>query len=336
MRAITLLLLVVLAGCAAGEAETPVFIDDFITRSTTLACEPAPAPSARRSTITSIAAHGDTSFLVLYGEDREVVLLGPDLEVRNRITLDTAGPAGMRMPTGIALQDDSVLVVADQLGTKLQRFDLHGRHLGSIDLDFAPQEVHRTGDRLLVTPFVIRNYPQSMLFTVDRSGEAEPLSFPTVRYRDGLVNTFANTAQVATFPDGRIVVTHLLMVPFARVLTPTSPAPVRLPLPLPDGVHRLYGKVPTGSWTEGRADDVLFATIASAADPATGDLLYLTKTGRTAEYGSEKAIIRVDRELHYLRSHLLDINATRLIYLAGPQVAIIATTNDELYRCPIP
>lgn len=336
MRTIVLLLLVGLTGCAAGEAETPVFIDDFITRSTTLACEPVPALNARRSSIAGLAVHGDTSFLVLYDEDREVVLVGPDLEVKHRITLDDTGPASMRMPTGVVLQEDSVLVVADQLGTKLQRFDWKGRYLESIDLEFAPQEVHLSGDRLLITPFVIGNYPKSLLFALDHDDRVTPLPISTVRYRDGLVHTFANTAQVATFPDGRIVVTHLLMVPFAQVLTLASPAPTRLPLPLPDGVRERYGWTPTSQFTEADSEKLLFPVIASAADPATGDLLYLTKTGRTNGYGTEKAIIRADRDLRYLSSYLLDVNATRMVYLAGPKLAVTVTNNDEWYRCQLP
>src|SRR5690606_11346715 len=99
-----------------------------------------------------------------------------------------------------------------------------------------------------------------------------------------------------------------------------------------DGVRDRYGWLPKGSFTEDQADSLLFPSIASAADPATGELLYLTRTGRRGEYGSEKTIIRVDRELQYVRSYLLDVNAARMIYLAGPRLVILATTNDEIFR----
>lgn len=336
MRAIVLLLLVVLPGCAAGEPEIPVFIDDFTTRSKALGCEPVPTLNASRASIGNVVTSGDTSFLILYDEDREIALVGPDLEVKHRITFTEAGPAGVQMPAGIALLGDTLLVVADQLGTKLQRFDLHGRDLGTIALAFAPQGLHQVDGRLLITPFVIGNYPNSLLFTLDQEEKIHPLPVAIARYRDGIINTFANTAQVATFPDGRIVVTHLLMIPFAQVLSLDSPTPVRAPLPLPDGVRQRYGWTPTNSLTEADADRVLFPVIASAPDARTGDLIYLTKTGRTNGSGSEKALIRVDRDLRYLRSYLLDVNATRLAYLAGPEIALIATPEDEWYRCHAP
>lgn len=336
MRAIALLLLVVLTGCAAGEPETPIFIDDFTTRSSALACEPVPILNSRNASIGNVVTSGDTSFLVLYDEELEVAVVGPDLEVKHRIALEEDGPAGVRMPKGVALLRDSILVVADQLGTKLQRLDLRGKDLGAVDLDFAPQGLSLAGGRLLITPFVIGNYPKTLLFALDQEDRAEPLPVTTARYRDGLVNTFANTAHVATFPDGRIVVTHLLMIPFAQVLTLDSTSPARFPLPLPDGVRERYGWVPTRTVTEDDSEKLLFPVIASAADSRTGDLIYLTKTGRANGAGSEKALIRVDRDLRYLRSYLLDVNATRLAYLPGQELALIATPNDEWYRCHVP
>jgi hypothetical protein len=151
-----------------------------------------------------------------------------------------------------------------------------------------------------------------------------------------LVNTFANTAHLAPFPDGRIVLTHTLIIPFAHVMTLESSTPARLPLPLPDGVRDRYGWLPNSPVTEANAEKLLVATIALAPDESTGDLIYLTKTGRLNESGGEKTLIRVDSKLRFLRSYLLDVNATKMAYLSRQGISLVVTSEDEWYSCPTP
>lgn len=336
MRATALLLPVVLTSCAVGEEESPVFIEDFIAHSTKPACEPAPESFRPGAFISSLTTVGDTIFLVLYGEAREVDLVTPDLETRRRVSLSDPAPGEEQILSSAILIGDSALLIADQLGTKLRRFDLEGRETGVTELDFSPLSLHEVDGSIVVTPFVMGGYPTSLAFILDHSGRVSPLPVPTARYRDGAINTFANTAQIATYPDGRIVVNHFLMIPFARILTLDSRSPRRLPLPLPDGVRDRYGSIPSGPLDQDNADRVLAPVIDSAPDSRTGDLLYLTRTGRTSDAGSEKAIIRTDNEMRYLRSYLLDFNAVHLAYLAGPELALIATANSEWYLCHTP
>ncbi len=338
MRISALLLLptlAVYAACAAAGHEEPVFIDSFTERSTSVRCEPVPALTERRSAIHDVATVNDTSFLILYDKDREVAIVGPDLEPRHLITFDREGPAGVHTPSGAALLGDTLLYIADQTRMRLKIFDLQGNDRGSIELDFAPQRLQTVGGQLLITPFVIANHPRSLLFALD-GDRARHLPIASARYTDGLVNVFANTANLATYPDGRIILTHTLIIPFAHVLTLNSPAPIRVPLPLPDGVRNRYGWLPTARITNADIPKLLFAAIASAPDQRTGEMVYLTKTGRGTDSGGEKALIRVDQELRFLRSYLLDVNAARMAYLAGQGISLVANSEDEWFKCHTP
>jgi hypothetical protein len=333
MRTTALLLLIALTACASNTPEAPVFIADFTARSTAVECEPIPSLTARGGEIQDVTMASDSTFLILY--DREVALVGPDLEPRHLIPLDTAGPSGLQMPSGVALLGDSLLYIADKIQTKLEVLDLQGRGRGTIHLDFAPQHLQRVGDQLLITPFVISNHPRSLLFTLEGE-QVRSLPVATARYQDGLVNIFANTAYVASYPDGRIILTRNLIIPFAEELTLEAPVATRIPLPLPDGMQDRYGWLPTSRVTEADANNFLFATLAAAPDQRTGDLIYLTKTGRANEQGNEKALIRVDSKLRFLRSYLLDRNAVQLAYLSEQNLSLIATTEDEWFSCSTP
>lgn len=330
-----LLLTIALAACAAATPEAPVFIDDFVTRSTPALCEPIPSPAPPGTAVRDLAAIDDSTFLVLFDEIGEVAVIGADLAPRHRIAFETGEAGGIRTPASAALVGDSLIYIADQTRMRLVAFDLRGGEREAIELDFAPQGLRPDGDRILITPFVVGNHPRALLHALE-DGRLRALPVPTSRYRDPLVNVLANTATVATYPDGRIVVTQTMVVPFAQILAPGSPAPERIPLPLPDGVRDRYGWLPTGRFTEADAGEVLFAAIASSPDTRTGDLIYLTKTGREIEAGGEKALIRVDSRLRFLRSYLLDVNATKVAYLAGQGISIVTTTEDEWYSCETP
>jgi hypothetical protein len=292
----------------------------------------------RRSEIAAAVTLSDSSFLVLYGQDREVVIVGPDLSPVRLIELRAEGPDALDMPSGAALLGDSLLSVADQTRMRLKIFDLDGRERETIPLDFAPLGLWRAGERLLITPFVIGNHPRTLLHVLDGSQPRE-LPVPAARYSDGMVTVMANTASVAHFPDGRIVLTRVVVIPFAHVLTMDSAAsaePTRIPLPLPDGVRDRYGWLPTSRVTQADGTRLLFGAIASAPDETTGDLIYLTKTGRTNDDGGEKAIVRVDSELRYRRSYLLDVNARHMVFLAGQGISLVANMEDEWHSCSTP
>lgn len=323
--------------CAASDAGDAAFIPDFTDRSIPVECTPVPSLTAREATVTDVAMLGDTAFLVLYGLDRELAIVGPDLIPRRLFAFDEEGPTGVLGPTSATIVDDSLVYIADQKRMALRRFDLAGHDLGTIRLDFAPDRVLATDDgRILVAPLVIGRHPRWLVYALDGE-DATPLGVHAAHYADPAVNALANLARLAAFPDGRVVATHTMIVPYAYTLSPGDASPPdRAPLPLPDGVRSLLGKIPAASPEDDRLGELLVATIATAPDSRSGDLLYLTRSGRTVDGRPEKAIVRVDPGLRYLRSYILDVNAIHLAYLPGPQLSLVADEVDQWYRCPTP
>ena len=64
--------------------------------------------------------------------------------------------------------------------------------------------------------------------------------------------------------------------------------------------------------------------------------MILTRSGRMRGDVPERAIIRTDAELGYLRSYLLDVHAVHMVYLASLGAVIVADESDRWYRCPTP
>lgn len=336
MRSSALPLLMILAACAAGSTEQPLFLTDFAAQAAPVQCTLVPALSERQSIVGAAVTASDTSILILYSQDREALIVGADLEPRHQIRFELDGPAGVLEPTGIALVGDTLLYIADQKRRQIKALDLEGRDRGTIRLDFMPQTLQSASGRLLVTPLVIVGHPRWLLFELE--GDASrSFPLPAAQYADPMVSIFANMAHAATYPDGRVVVTHTMVIPFASTFTLDAPDEIRRrPLPLPDGVRERYGYLPGSRATEEELAKLLFATIATAPDLRTGDLLYLTKTGRKRGEHSEKALIRVDPELRHRRSYLLDINAMHLAYLAERGISLVANEEDRWYQCPTP
>lgn len=328
------LLALIFAGCAASDAGQPVFIADFIDRSEPARCTLASELSARQAVVEDAVTVGDTSFLILYAQDREVALVGPDLVPRTVITFDQDGPTGVLGPTAVALVGDSLLYFADQKRQAIRVLDLSGRDRGTIHLDFPPYRILNADGELLVTPLVIGRHTRSLVHALEGE-ETRSLSVPIAFYDDPAVTALTNMANGAAYPDGRVVLAHTMVLPYAYVLG-TDGTFDRVPLPLPDGVRSKFGWLPTTQFTNAMLDEILITTIAAAPDRTTGDFLYLTRTGRTRDGRPEKALIRVDPELRYLHSYLLDFNAVHLAYLAQPGIALIADEEDRWFRCETP
>lgn len=334
MRVRLLPLIPILAGCAAADLPEAHFIEDFVARSEPVRCDPIASLTAREAEVGDVVALSDTSFLVLYPRDREVALIGPDLEPWRTVAFEEVGPTGVRRPTSAALVGDSLLYIADQSAQSLKRLDLAGRDRGSVRLPFPPQGVHASPDGVLVTPFVMGRHPGRLVHRLE--GDAPvPIGAATLYFGDMVVNTMANLVGLASFVDGRIVAAHQFIVPFAHVFWLGSGEVQRVPLPVPDGLRGRVGRVPATALTEANAREIAAVALATAADHRTGDLLYLTHTGREhAADGFEKAIVRLDPALRYRRSYLLDVDAVRFTYLTAQARSLVVDQEDRWYSCP--
>ena len=335
MRTLPLPLVPLLAACAASDAARPVWIEDFVEKSVEVKCEPVPSLSARESVVADVATLSDSTFLVLYDRDREVALVGPDLQPRWVVAFAADGPTGVRRPTSATLVADTIYV-ADQGQGALKRLGLDGSDRGRVLLPFPPQQVRSWGGQVFVTPLVLGRHPGRLVYRL-AGDDVVPLEVPAARYGDLGVNALANLAGVAAYPDGRIVVTHEFVVPLAHELHLDAAGEARrLPVPLPEEVGARLERIPRGTIDEIRPADLPVAVIAAVADPRTGDLVVLTRSGREGRDGNfEKAVIRLDSRLEYRSSYLLDVNAIRMAYLAAKQVAVVVDEVDQWYTCSV-
>jgi len=335
MRLRYLPLVPILAGCGASEANAPVFLSDFVDRSELVHCTPVPSMDRDGAEIGKISIIDDTTFVVLYPYDREVVVYGADLSPRHVIPFTESGPTGVRSPEGATLLDDTLVVVADQFGQSLRLFDLSGRDRGTVDLGFPPDRVQAAGDEVLVAPLVIASMTRGLVHAW-HAGRVEQLGVATTRYPDSGLNAFANFVTLSAFPDGRTVVAHQFVVPFAYVLPPGRESVERRPIPLPDGLKGQIGRLPATPLDEEALLNLPTIAIEAAPDHRTGDLLYLVRTGRRRGEQKERALIRVDDELRYLRSYRFDVHPRRLAYLASRSLTLIADEEAQWYQCPTP
>lgn len=335
MRYRFLPLIPLFAACAASDAAEPVLIEDFIERSVAVHCESVPSLNARESSVANLATVSDSMLLVLYEYDREIAIVGPDLEIRTVVAFEAEGPTGVRRPVSATLVGDSLIYVADQSRQALKVLDFDGRDRGTVNLPFPPQHVQAGPGGVYITPFVMGPHPTKLLYRLV-GAEAVPVDVATVRYGDVGINALANMAAVATFPDGRVVVTHDFVVPFAHRVDGKDGGdpPERVPVPLPAATAAALRRLPSGPLPEAGAGELPVAVLSTAPDAASGDLLFLTRSGRYVDGGYEKAVIRLDAELGYRRSYLLDVNAIRMAYLADRGVSIVVDEVDQWYTCP--
>src|SRR5690606_12011062 len=140
MRTLPLPLVPFLAACAASDAAKPLWIDDFVEKSGEVKCEPVPSLSAREAVGGGVATLSDSTFLVLYDQDREVASVGPGLRARCVVACAADGPPGVGRPRSAPLVADTIYV-ADQGQGALKRLGLAGSDRGRVLLPFPPQQV---------------------------------------------------------------------------------------------------------------------------------------------------------------------------------------------------
>lgn len=322
------------AACGSGNTPEHRFVDGFIDRSERVVCRPAPVPSERAAEVADLSAPGDTAVLALYARDRELRLHGPDLEPLRTVRFAAEGPTGVTAPVAASLVDDSIFYVADRSGHRLKRLGLDGRDRGQLRLPFPPQSIRSERGRIVIAPMVIGDEPPWLLYTL-RDTLPVPVRIAAERHEDFTVHTLANLLAPALLPDGGLLAAHQLFVP-AAYIADAGGRVTRRPLPLPDGARHALGFRPRTPLTDDEIDRSLAAALALAPDPATGDVLYVTRSGERVDGSHGKAIVRVGGDFEYRRSYLLDVNATTLAYLSGPRRSIVTDPEGRWYRCPTP
>lgn len=321
------------AACVGDDGPAPVFVADFRERSQQVHCEAAPTVAAGEASVGEVVTVSDTSFLILYPLERRVTLYGPDLAPRWSLTFAEEGPLGVVGPQSVALVGDSLLYVADRPRMVLRVMDRSGADRGTIPVGFPPQRVAASGSVVLIAPLVFGAEPASLLYSLE-GGRIREHEVPVTRFADFTVNAFGNLVALAPYAGERVIVAHQFLVPTAYLVS--SAGVDRRALPLPAEVRKAVGWVPPMPFREEAFGRIATPVLAAAAERRTGDFLYLTRTGHRQNGVFEKAIVRVDRELRYRRSYVLDVNAGHLAYLAEEGVSVIVDEEDRGYRCLTP
>lgn len=330
MRQLTLVATLLLVACGGEESAT--LIDDFEARSSVQECSPLAGPAPAAASVAQLQPVSDTTFLLVDNVAREVALLNVRAERVWTFELAEEGPRTVARLSDAALSGDSLLVIADEGLARVRAFDPTGPELWTVDLGFPPQRVAFAAGRLLIAATAMDPRVGKLVHVLE-DGIAVPLDVTPATHADGLSRMFLNFVTLQGYPDGRAIVAHQFVEPRAWLVGTSSTE--RVVVPLPRAVEASLGFVPAMPVSEEDIGRIAAPVIASAPDRMTGDLLYLTRSGRERDGRSEKAIIRADARLGYLGSTLLDVNAVALAYLANG-VAIVVDDDMGWFRCRAP
>ena len=326
---------VVLLLAACGGEEPVVTIDDFHDRSPLVACTALEGPEPAPVAVTQLAAASAASLLLIDEPGRTVLLLDADGRRMSALEFAEEGPRSVGQLVDAAMSGDSLVVIADAGRNRLQGFTIRGEERWTQDLSFPPQRVAFAGDRLLVAALGMDPRIAALVFE-RRDGDLASLSVPFATHPDMIGRMFVNSVALLGYADGRAIVAHQFVLPRAWQLG-SDGAAVRAALPVPDGAASALGFVPPMPMREGDLERMAVPVIAAAPDPASGGVLYLTRTGMRSGAFLEKAVIRVDRELAYVSSIRLPVNAVAMTYLAArPESVLVVDVDQAWYRCAAP
>ncbi len=311
-------------------------IEDFVRRSATVDCRLAADPFRRTAEVRQIRAVGDTALLVLDARDRAVSLFGPGLVEKWRITFDEGGPRGLVDPRSVALAGDSMILVADRSRRGVKAFDLEGHERPGLATGWVVDQLLSIRGALLLSSLVVPGN-RAPLLGVLSGEEVRPFPLPGVQEADWRLTALANLVEMVGYPDGRVVVLHRFLHPRAYVWNVEAGGePATVMVPLPEGLAGAVGYRPPPPFTEESLRGLLAPALDAAADMESGDLLYLTRSGRSRGGQFEKALVRLDQEFRYRRSYLLPVNAGRFAYLSSRAESILIDDWGRWHVCATP
>lgn len=324
-----LALVLVGGACSRGATVQPRYIRDFVSRSPVARCDSLPAMTAQGFNVVDLVADGDSGFLMLAGLSRQLISYDRALRPRWEIDLEENGPNGVGSPESVAMVDDSIYIV-DGGRHLVKLLNRRGRERNTIFANFLPSMVRMAGKSAFVMPTVIGGIPDRLLYRVrGKALEPEPLRPRTVAGVNR--NAFVNMLTGATRPDGSLVVIHQFYVPEAYLWNAGEPAPFATPVP--DGARELFEHPRSVE----REEDLQYLPVVALSTyvDASGDIIYLTRSGRHRSGYFEKALVRVDPTFHYVSSRLLPVDALFVAPLTV-DTAVVVSNEGEWHRCEAP
>jgi hypothetical protein len=297
----------------------------------------APLPCTARvvgsgAAVSDLTPVSDSSFAALFSDDRELVTFGRDFRPLHVLRYDNHGPRGVRHGISAAA-DDTMLFIADEAGALIKRFDYTGRERGSIQLHFIPRRVRLSGGTLIATPLVAGLTPVHLLFRVE-GNEVKSLGAPIARYEDVGINTMANMASLAPFPN-RAVLMHELAVPFGYVFR-TGQRPElqnRFAVPLAAEVRPRVRRLPQPPITEQNVNEFTIVAFTAASSATTGRTYYVTRVGDGRRTRYQKLLVELDSTLHLHAVYPINANPHHMVYVDGPPAIIAVDGESNWFEC---
>jgi hypothetical protein len=305
-------------------------VNDFLERSVNVACEAVDAPIDTPSP-GLFADATDFTFLVYPANETRVVLLDARLKPLQQFRFETAGPAGIREVQAIAAGVDGTVWIADQRGRAIKQFGPEGL-LRAMATDFVPTAL--VGDSNGIFAAAANGGEAKLLYAL-RGEDFTPLPVRSIRQPDFLLSMLANQVVLASLPGGGVLAAHSALVPVADLWTPGAGARTR-PLPYPDAARGALDYRPRIPLDDEAIGSMAVGALGISADRSAQEFLLLTRSGRLRAGRPERAIIRTDAEMRYVRSYLLDVHAVHMVYLSGIGAAIVVDDQDRWFRCRTP
>lgn len=325
--------------CGAPGPGAPRTIERLAERAAPVACAPLDVEESE-SVVADLAAVSDSTFLVLLPLERRVVVYGPDLRPRREIVFEAAGPRGVVNPRSAAIVGDTLVWITDIGPHRLRALSLSGEDRGTVRTPFPPDRIRWSPAGLVVTAFPLGVRAGGPLAWWLKDGEVRPLGVPAERHDDPRAEALANLLEPTPMPDGDVIVVHPLVSSRGARLRARAGGgfdvePVTVPV-APSEAGRL-GRVPPSLFEEEAIEEVAAVALGASADRATGQYLYLTRTGRTLPDGtSEKAIVRAGPDLSFVSAHRLDVDAQAFAYVTTTRTAIVIDAEARWHRCVLP
>lgn len=316
--------------CSPGP-ERARYIEDFVTRSPVAGCDSLPALTAQGFNVVDLAAAGDTGFLMLTGLSRQLVSFDRSMRVRWEVDLEEKGPNGIGSPEAVAMVGDSMFYVVDGGRQLVKLLDRQGREHGTVLMDFPPALARTAGGSTFVLPTVLGGMPDHLLYRINgKKLDPEPLAPQSAA---GVTqNAFLNMMAAAPRADGALVIIHRFYLPRAYVWNGRNV--FHFAMPVPDGVRGLF-EHPRPVRREEDLPYLPVVATSPSVDPSSGDIVYLTRSGRKREDYSEKALVRLDSTFHYLSSRLLPVDGLFIAPL-GRDSVVVVSNEGEWHRCEAP
>jgi len=323
---------VLLAACGNASGSAPrALVEDFVERSVAVACEPVRAPDVAPAP-GLIADATDSTFLVYPVNETRVVLLDARLTPVQEIAFERDGPAGIGEVQAIAFDADGSVWVADQKARAVKAFGPDGlRRIVRTDF-FATFLAGGVGG---VFAAAASGGEAGSLLHEMRGDVFEALPVAPLRRTDFLLSMLSNHVALATLPKGGVVAAHTMFEPIAHIWTPTGGTRT-VALPYPDEAEAQLDYEPQMPIDEEDYAKMAVGALAISVDRAANEVLFLTRSGRLRNGRPERALIRTDAELRYLRSYLLDVHAGHMVHLSRIGTTIVVDDEDRWFRCTTP